>query len=159
MVLWNYITSTYLGYFFTDGAIMGKIQIFLFVAVEHVHCSFVFHKLNFYHYSNRIKYNWLISNLSVIFTHVRTVNNTKVYLFVLGSIIWDAGNREQWKNGWRRLLIPWVRNWQMKKLRTDHEVVLDQCPQQADYWDLIFHTVLEWSDLVKYNFIMFISID
>ena len=64
-----------------------------------LHVAFVFHKLNFYHYSNGIKYNRLISNLSVIFTHVHAVNNTKVYLFISGSIIWDAGNREQWKNG------------------------------------------------------------
>ena len=64
-----------------------------------LHVAFVFHKLNFYHYSNRIKYNRLISNLSLIFAHVCTVDNTKVYLFVLGFIIWDAGNREQWKNG------------------------------------------------------------
>ena len=64
-----------------------------------LHVAFVFHKLDFYHYSNRIKYNRLISNLSVMFTHVRTVNNTKVYLFILGFIIWDAGNREQRKNG------------------------------------------------------------
>ena len=54
----------------------------------------------------------------------------------------------------------------MKKPRTDGppfaflanpEVVLDPCPQLADYWDLIFDAVLEWCDLVKYNFIMFIS--
>ena len=64
-----------------------------------LYVAFVFHKLNFYNYSNGIKYNQLISNLSVIFTHVHTVNNTKVYLFISGSIIWYAGNREKWKNG------------------------------------------------------------
>ena len=64
-----------------------------------LHVAFVFHKLNFHHHSNGIKYNRLISNLSVIFTLVRTVNNIKVYLFISGSIIWDGGNREQWKNG------------------------------------------------------------
>ena len=64
-----------------------------------LHVAFVFHKLNFYHFSNGIKYNRLISNLSVIYTHVRIVDNTKVYLIILGSVIRDAGNREQWKNG------------------------------------------------------------
>ena len=49
--------------------------------------------------------------------------------------------------------------WAALWLLANSEAVLDQCPHQADYWDLIFHTVLEWSDLVKYNFIMFISID
>ena len=49
--------------------------------------------------------------------------------------------------------------WATLCLLANPEVVLDQCPQQADYWDLIFHTVPEWCDLVKYNFIMFISAD
>ena len=49
--------------------------------------------------------------------------------------------------------------WAALCLLANPEPVLDQCPQQADYWDLIFHAVLKWSDLVKYNFIMFISVD
>ena len=49
--------------------------------------------------------------------------------------------------------------WATLHLLANFEAVLDQCPHQADYWDLIFHAVLEWSDLVKYNFIMFISVD
>lgn len=49
--------------------------------------------------------------------------------------------------------------WAALCLLANPEVVLDQCPQQADYWDLIFHAVPEWCDLVKYNFIMFISVD
>ena len=49
--------------------------------------------------------------------------------------------------------------WAALRLLANPEVVLDQCPHQADYWDLIFHAVPEWSDLVKYNFIMFISVD
>ena len=49
--------------------------------------------------------------------------------------------------------------WAALHLLANPEAVLDQCPHQADYWDLIFHTVPEWSDLVKYNFIMFISVD
>ena len=49
--------------------------------------------------------------------------------------------------------------WATLHLLANPEAVLDQCPQQADYWDLIFHAVPEWCDLVKYNFIMFISAD
>ena len=49
--------------------------------------------------------------------------------------------------------------WAALHLLANPEAVLDQCPQQADYWDLILHAVPEWSDLVKYNFIMFISVD
>ena len=49
--------------------------------------------------------------------------------------------------------------WAALRLLGNSEAVLDQCPQQADYWDLIFHAVLECCDLVKYNFIMFISAD
>ena len=49
--------------------------------------------------------------------------------------------------------------WATLHLLANPEVVLDQCPQQADYWDLIFHAVPEWCDLVKYHFIMFISAD
>ena len=60
-----------------------------------LHVAFVFHNLNFYNYSNGIKYNRLISNLSLIFTHIHTVNNTNICLFISGSIIWDAGNREK----------------------------------------------------------------
>ena len=45
--------------------------------------------------------------------------------------------------------------WAALCLLANPEAVLDQCPQQADYWDLVF----QWSDLVKYNFIMFISVD
>ena len=47
--------------------------------------------------------------------------------------------------------------WAALQLLARPEAVLDQCPHEADYWDQIFHTVLEWSDLVKYNFIMFIK--
>ena len=39
------------------------------------------------------------------------------------------------------------------RLLANPEVVFDQCPHQADYWDLIFHVVPEWSDLVKYKFL------
>ena len=46
--------------------------------------------------------------------------------------------------------------WAALRLLANPEAVFDQCPHQADYSDLIFHTVPEWSDLVKYNFIMFI---
>ena len=49
--------------------------------------------------------------------------------------------------------------WAALHLLANPEAVLDQCPQQADYWDLVFDAVPEWSDLVKYNFIMFISVD
>ena len=49
--------------------------------------------------------------------------------------------------------------WATLCLLVNPKAVLDQCPQHADYWDLVFHTVPEWSDLVKYNFIMFISVD
>ena len=49
--------------------------------------------------------------------------------------------------------------WATLCLLANPEAVLDQCPQQADYWDLIFHTVPEWCDLVKYHLIMFISAD
>ena len=44
--------------------------------------------------------------------------------------------------------------WAALCLLANPEAVLDQCPQQADYWDLIFDAVLEWCDLVKYNFII-----
>ena len=49
--------------------------------------------------------------------------------------------------------------WATLWLLASPEAVLDQWPHETDYWDLIFHAVVEWSDLVKYNFIMFISID
>ena len=32
--------------------------------------------------------------------------------------------------------------WAALRLLANPEAVLGQCPQQADYWDLIFHTVL-----------------
>ena len=49
--------------------------------------------------------------------------------------------------------------WASLRLLARPEAVLDQCPHEADHWDLIFHAVPGWSDMVKYNFIMFISID
>ena len=49
--------------------------------------------------------------------------------------------------------------WAALRLLARPEAILDQCPCEADYWDLIFHTVPEWSDMVKYNFIIFISTD
>ena len=49
--------------------------------------------------------------------------------------------------------------WAALQLLARPEAILDQCPHEADYWDLIFHAVPEWSDMVKYNFIMFISTD
>ena len=49
--------------------------------------------------------------------------------------------------------------WATLRLLARPEAILDQCPHEADYLDLIFHAVPEWSDMVKYNFIMFISID
>ena len=49
--------------------------------------------------------------------------------------------------------------WTALRFLANLEAVLDQCPQLADYWNLIFHAVPEWCDLVKYSFIMFISAD
>ena len=49
--------------------------------------------------------------------------------------------------------------WATLQLLARPEAILDQCPHEADYWDLIFHIVPEWSDMVKYNLIMFTSTD
>ena len=49
--------------------------------------------------------------------------------------------------------------WAALRFLANPEAVLDQCPQLVDYWNLISHAVPEWCDLVKYNFIMFISAD
>ena len=48
----------------------------------------------------------------------------------------------------KRTIDPTGEEWTDEKAK-DRWAVLDQCPQQADYWDLIFNAVPEWCDLVK----------
>ena len=48
--------------------------------------------------------------------------------------------------------------WAAMRLLAFPEDVLNACPQQSDYWDVIFHAVPEWLDMVKYNFIMSIIV-
>ena len=56
-------------------------------------------------------------------------------------------NGEKEKNRWAAL-----------RLLAYPEDVLDACPQESDYWDIIFHAVPEWLDMVKYNFITSIMV-
>ena len=39
--------------------------------------------------------------------------------------------------------------WAALRLLVRPKAVLEHCPWEAQCWDLIFHTVPEWSDMVK----------
>ena len=42
--------------------------------------------------------------------------------------------------------------WAALRLLAFPEDVLNACPQQTDYWDVIFHAVPEWLDMVNVQF-------
>ena len=42
--------------------------------------------------------------------------------------------------------------WAVMRLLAFPEDVLNTCPQQSDYWDVIFHASPEWLDMVKLQF-------
>ena len=42
--------------------------------------------------------------------------------------------------------------WAASRLLAFPEEVLNACPQETDYWDVIFHVVPEWLDMVNVQF-------
>ena len=42
--------------------------------------------------------------------------------------------------------------WAAMRLLAFPEDILNACPQELDYWDVIFHAVPEWLNMVKVQF-------